>query len=74
MPVWQKFYDEKGNLVREMSFKEVKSFGNRSIPAVMELVPRTKEGQKTVLRYLEARFDVNLDPEIFTLRNLQGGL
>lgn len=74
MPVWQRFFDEKGNLVREMSFKEVKSFGNRRIPAVMELVPKTKEGQKTVLRYLEARFDVNLDPDIFTLRNLRGGI
>ena len=74
MPIWQRFFDEKGNLVREMFFKEVKPFGSRRIPAVMELIPRTKEGQKTVLRYLEARFDVGLDPDIFTLRNLRGGV
>ncbi|HUU38817.1 MAG TPA: outer membrane lipoprotein-sorting protein [Candidatus Desulfaltia sp.] len=74
MPVWEKYFDEKGTLVREMLFKEVKSFGSRRIPAVMELIPRTKKGQKTVLRYLEARFDVGLDPDIFTLRNLRGGI
>jgi outer membrane lipoprotein-sorting protein len=73
MPVWENFYDEKGSLMREMVFKEVKAFGNRRIPSVMELTPTTKEGQKTVLRYLEARFDAALDPDIFTLRNLRGG-
>jgi outer membrane lipoprotein-sorting protein len=74
MPVWQKYFDEKGTLVREILFQEVKPFGSRRIPSVMELIPRTKEGQKTVLRYLEARFDVDLDPDIFTLRNLRGGI
>ena len=74
MPVREDFYDEKGNLMREMLFKEVRAFGNRRVPSVMELTPTTKEGQKTVLRYLEARFDAALDPEIFTLRNLRGGL
>ncbi len=74
MPVWEKYYDEKGNLVREMLFKEIKAFGNRRIPAVMELIPRTKEGQKTVLRYLEAEFDIAIDSNIFTLRNLREGI
>lgn len=74
MPVWQRYFDEKGTLVREMLFKDVKPFGSRRVPSVMELVPLTKEGQKTVLRYLEARFDIDLDPEIFTLRNLRGGV
>jgi outer membrane lipoprotein-sorting protein len=73
MPVWQRFYDEKGNLVREMLYKEVESFGSRRIPSVMELIPKTKEGQKTILRYIEASFDIGLDPDIFTLRNLRGG-
>jgi outer membrane lipoprotein-sorting protein len=74
IPVWEKYYDERGALVREITFSDVGSFGGRRIPAVMELVPTTEEGHKTVLRYLEAGFDVRLDPAIFTLRNLQGGL
>jgi outer membrane lipoprotein-sorting protein len=74
LPVWEKYYDDRGNLVREMTFGEVKAFGKRRIPSVMELFPTTKPGQKTVLRYLEAKFDIPLNPEIFTLRNLHGGL
>lgn len=71
MPLWQKYYDERGNLVREMIFKETKTFGERIIPSVLELIPKTKESQKTVLRYLEAQFDNTLDRETFTLRNLR---
>jgi outer membrane lipoprotein-sorting protein len=74
MPVWEKYYDEKGALAREITFSDVRTFGERLIPATMELVPRNEEGHKTVLRYIEAKFDVALDPGIFTLRNLQGGL
>jgi len=71
MPLWQKYYDEKGKLMREMTFKEVKPFGEREIPSVMELISTTKEGHKTVLHYLEAKFDIQLDEDIFTLRNLR---
>jgi outer membrane lipoprotein-sorting protein len=74
IPVWEKSYDEKGRLARDIEFKDVRTFGGRKIPATMELVPTTKEGHKTVLRYVEAKFDIPLPPDIFTLRNLQGGL
>jgi outer membrane lipoprotein-sorting protein len=73
MPLWQEYYDEKGKLMREVVFKDIKTFGDREIPSVMELIPQTKEGHKTVLRYLEAQFDIPLDEEIFTLRNLRRG-
>lgn len=71
IPIWQKYYDEKGKLMREMIFKDIKTFGDRKIPSVMELVPKTKEGHKTILRYLEAEFNVLLKDDIFTLRNLR---
>ena len=71
MPVWEKRYDEKENLMREMIFKEIKTFGGRTIPSVMEMVPITKKGKKTTVRYLEAAFDIAIDKQIFTLRNLR---
>ena len=74
IPLWQKFHDEKGKLMREMIFKDIKTFGDRKIPSVLELTPKTKEGHKTVLKYLEARFDIPLDDETFTLRNLRKGI
>jgi outer membrane lipoprotein-sorting protein len=74
IPVWENYYDEKGVWVRQMTFKDVRAFGDRTIPATMELVPKNEAGHRTVIRYLEARFDIPLDPAIFSLRNLQGGL
>ncbi|UCG61014.1 MAG: outer membrane lipoprotein-sorting protein [Candidatus Zixiibacteriota bacterium] len=71
LPAWQKYYDEKGELMRVMNYSDVRNFDGRIIPAVMELVPQHKEGHKTVVRYLEAKFDVPLDEETFTLRNLR---
>jgi outer membrane lipoprotein-sorting protein len=73
LPLWEKYYDEKGELMRLINFKDIKSLGGRQIPTVMELIPQNKEGQKTIIRYIDARFDANISDEIFNLRNLQSG-
>ena len=71
LPVWQKFFDEKGRVARLMTFTEITTFGRRTIPSVMEMIPQTKQGYKTVLRYKEVQFDLPLDDGVFSLRNLQ---
>ena len=73
LPVWQKFYDEKGQVARIMTYSDVRTFGRRTIPAVMEMVPQTKTGYKTVLRYREVQFDLALEDDLFSLRTLQSG-
>lgn len=74
LPVWQKYYDEKGELAREMFYRDIKTFDDRTIPAVMELIPAAKEGHKTIIRYLEAEFDIQIEESVFTLRNLRSGI
>jgi len=69
--VWQRSYDEKGRVVRLITYGEVKTFGRGTIPSVMEVVPQTKQGYKTVLRYLDIRFDLPIDDSLFSLRNLR---
>jgi outer membrane lipoprotein-sorting protein len=71
IPQWYKYYDEKGKLMREIIYKDLKDFGGRQIPAVMELIPTHKKGHKTVVRYIEAEFDTKIDESIFSLRNLR---
>lgn len=71
LPLWYRYYDEKGKLIREMIFKEERVFSNRRIPTIMELIPANKEGYKTVVHYLQASFGINLDKKIFSLRNLR---
>jgi len=71
LPVWQKYYDEKGALMRIWSFSEIKKFGDRKIPSVMEIVPQHKKGHKTIMRYLKAQFDIKVDKDMFSLRHLR---
>jgi len=73
IPVWQKFYDEKGTLMREMYFREVKRMGNKIIPTILELIPTKKKGKKTIIKYIKAKFNMRIDKKIFSLRNLRSG-
>ncbi len=71
IPVTGSYYNEKGRQMRIMTFREIKSFGGRKLPAVIEMVPLNKEGRKTVIHYKNIRFDEKIDKNVFTLRNLQ---
>jgi len=71
LPVWQKYYDEKDRLMRIMNFRDIKTFGTRTIPSEMEIVPQNKEGHRTVVRYLELEIDVDVGDDVFSLRNLR---
>jgi len=71
IPLTQSYYDEKGNKMRELTFSDTRTFNDRRIPSVMEMVPLNKPGQKTVIRYKDITFDEPVDKGVFTLRNLQ---
>lgn len=71
LPLWQKFYDEDGNHKRTITFSDVRTFGSRVIPSVMELVPMDRPGNRTEIRFTEMEFDAEIDEDIFTLKNLQ---
>lgn len=71
IPIWQKYYDEEGKLMRVLNYGDIRKFGDRTIPATMQMIPQTKEGHRTVIRYLELEFDKKVGDEIFSLRNLR---
>jgi hypothetical protein len=70
LAVWEKYYDEKGGLIRVLNFTDIKQFNGRTIPTVMEMLPQKDPGHKTLIRYKNIQFDIPLDKDIFTLRNL----
>ncbi len=72
MPVWAKYYDEDGELVRTMSFGDYRTMGGRLVPARMTVVPADEPAERTVVEYRDLEFDVGLDPSFFSLRNLRG--
>lgn len=71
IPIWQKYYDEAGGLMRIMNYRNIKVFGGRVLPATLELVPQNKEGHKTVIRYKLIEFDAKVEGDVFSLRNLR---
>lgn len=71
LPRAEKYYDEAGALMRVMNFREVQTFDGRRIPSVLELVPQDEPGNRTVLRYLDAEFNIDVPDGTFTQRNLR---
>jgi len=71
IPIQQVYYDEKGKAMRVLDFRDIQDFDGRKIPAIMEMTPTGKPGNRTVVKYLKAEFDRTLPPDIFSLRNLQ---
>ena len=70
MPIWARYYDEDGTLVRTMNFSDFEVLGGRTLPTRMVMEPMDGE-ERTVVTYLELEFDVGLDEDFFSLRNLR---
>jgi outer membrane lipoprotein-sorting protein len=71
LPIEERHFDRKGRLARTMRFDEPRTFGGRRLPARMVLVPEGDPGKRTEMRYLEARFDVSLPADVFSLSRLE---
>lgn len=71
IPVRQEFFSERGELVRVMRFSEIRPMGGRTIPTRWEIRPLGKPGQFTVITVRDAAYNIKLDEDVFTQRNLQ---
>jgi outer membrane lipoprotein-sorting protein len=70
LPVKVENYDEYGELVSTIHFRDIKTIGGRPMPSVMEMVPEDKRGHRTVLTYHEADFDIDVSEGFFSIQNL----
>ena len=71
MPVWARYHDEDGSLMRTLTFGDFRTFGDRLVPATMRMVPEDDPGEYTEVRYENLEFDVDLAPDDFSLRQLR---
>jgi len=72
LPVTQVFYDDDGDMIRRLEFKEPKEFDGRLMPSIMEMTPLRKEGHRTLIIYEELVFDPpEVNQQTFSLRNLK---
>jgi len=71
IPVDIQYFDEKGELVRTMTFDRVKKVSGRWIPMRMVIRPVDKPDEMTELVYENLEFDVKLDKDLFSLQSLR---
>jgi len=71
LPQWERYYEESGDLLRTLTFSEPRTFGERTIPTMLTLVPHYKEDSQTSFEYVDIEFDKELRSDIFSLRNLR---
>ncbi len=65
------YYDEDGMLIKSMLGSKVKKMDGRTIPTYWEMIPVNKPGQKTVLEYLDIKFNVKHKPSFFSQQNMK---
>ncbi len=73
MPTRALYYDEDGELMRTLTFGDFKVMGGRLVPAVMDMRPEDKPGERTTIRYSELEFDIGIGVDFFSLRALRSG-
>ena len=71
---WQvktEYYDEDDELIRTEVASDIKLYGDRRLPAHIEIIPADKPGQKTVLDVISAQFNIKLDEGFFSQQNMK---
>jgi outer membrane lipoprotein-sorting protein len=76
MPLWQRYYDEQGKLVRELSFSDYKTVSTSSrygrlIPARLVMRPLGQGSGQTTITYDNVVFDQPIGEDTFSLRTLK---
>ena len=75
MPVWERYYDEDGKLVRELTFSEYKTVSGRLIPTRLVMQSMNNAGKKTLeqttITYEKIIFDEPISEETFSRENLK---
>jgi hypothetical protein len=57
--------------VRDIRFEDVRKVDDRSIPLRMVVQPLDKPRERTLLQYENIEFDLPLEKDFFSLRNLK---
>jgi outer membrane lipoprotein-sorting protein len=64
------YFNERGELVRVLSYSEVKTMDGRAIPTRWEMQAVNKPGKHTTIVIKSIRYDRPIESDMFSLRNL----
>ena len=65
------YYDEYMELIKSMIGSKVQKMGGRTIPIHWEMIPQNKPGQKTVMEYLDIKFNIKINESFFSQQNMK---
>ncbi len=71
IPLRMIYYDEDLLLSRTLEFTNIQKMDEKMIPTLMSMIPADEPGESTTVKWEEIQFDVAIDDEFFSLRNLQ---
>ncbi len=70
LPVRSENYDERGDLVNTIHFREITQLGGRMYPTIMEVVPEGRSRQRTTITTHKADFGIDISERFFSIENL----
>jgi len=65
------YYDEDLQLSRTLDFANIQMMDGRMIPAQMTMIPVDEPGESTAIQWKKIQFDLAINDDFFSLRNLQ---
>ncbi len=64
-------FDEDGYLERTEIASDLKVFDGRLVPSVIELIPAEKEGNRTIVKISEMKFNIEVEESFFSQQNMK---
>ena len=71
IPLKIEFFGEKADLVRTITYSDIRELGSRMLPSTIRITPAGNDGAFTEITYEAIRFDVEVDEDFFSLKNLK---
>ncbi len=73
LPALQQYYDEKGNMVRYLTYSDIKDFHGKVLPSEWIMHNVAKKGHSTEIKIDDIHFDINIPNRIFSYEELERG-
>lgn len=71
LPLRADHFNQKGERIRQVIFSDIQQFGDRKLPAKMEMLLDKKPGNRTTLVLEKGKFNAKIPKGIFTQQNLR---
>ncbi|OYT13983.1 MAG: outer membrane lipoprotein-sorting protein [Bacteroidetes bacterium 4572_114] len=65
------YFDEDMNLVNTQTASNVTQFGDRKLPAHLEMIPADKKGHKTIMDMKDMEFNTDIPDSFFSQQNMK---